>query len=256
MKYTILFLGLLLLVGCSNQDIYLLNGASSGDANNARNFSYVYEFVIATERGAVFATSLASCSPVNGTANSFTQQNTIYGSIATHSCTNLPQATQRFQLQQPFRIDRNITFTARVNISQLAYLCSSIGLSTGSTAVNKVGLIIRYCDTKGAPRRYHAVVGNSTTNSINITSTIGARKGMNDFTIRTYSEKYPGNINVTRVYFYVNNTLLGNYTFPKNWGERRIQWGVYWDAAPYRIHNPNVTSYLDFIDVRMEGGIP
>lgn len=251
------FICVLSIVGCTTEDVYLFGSSSSpaSDGRYQRNFSYVWDFVIATERGAVFSTALGSCSPVNGTANSFTQQNVPYATIRVHSCTNLPQGTGRFQLQQPFIIDHNITFTARINISQLDYLCSSIGLSTGSTVVSKVGLIIRYCDYKGQPRRYHAVVGNSTTNSFNISSTIGARTGMNDFTIKTYSERFAGT-NVTRVYFYVNNTLLANYTFPKNWGERYIKWGVYWDIAPYRIHNPNVTADLDYIDAHMQGGAP
>lgn len=247
---------LFFLVGCSSQVIFLPTSQTDTNIGSEYNFTYYYEYVIATERGAVWTTTISSCSPTNGTAATFSQQNTIYGTIYTHSCTNLGQGTGRFQLQTPFRIDRNITMRTRINITQLAYICSSVGLSTSGAVVNKVGLIIRFCDFKGTARTYHIVIGNSTTNSINISTTAGAKIRYEDFTIRTTDEKYPGNLNVTRVYFYVNTTLIGNYTFPKNWGVYRHKWGLYWDAAPYRIHNANVSSYMDYSYVTMQGGHP
>lgn len=255
--FTALLLSMVVIASASNSYSWVRPTATaSTSGTSGRNFTFYYEYVIATERGAVYTTTVASCSPANGTAGTFSQQNVIYGTIYIHACTNLGNNIARFQLQQPFRIDRNITFITRYNITQLGFLCSSIGLSTAGTSLNKIGLFIRYCDTKGQPRRYHIVIGNSTTNSINISTTVGARTGMNDFMIKTISEKQPGNLNVTRAYFYVNDTLLGNYTFPKNWGERNIRWGIHWEVVPYRIHNANVSSYLDYNYVSMQGGAP
>lgn len=217
------------------------------------DFTMYHEFGVTTDRTDLFSATVASCAAGNG-SQVFSDENVIYGALKLKPCPATKNAVTKLQNKQPLSFYNNITVIYRANFSQKARSGFALGVSPVSTGNTSNGAFIKYYNYGTGTEFLYGALGNATT-KIYTAGKQGVRLAFEDYKIMFVTSS-----GVTRVYYYVNSTLIGNLTAPSNLyretnpGSNRL--GYYIEAQTLNVAHPNTSMYIDRIQSFMIGGAP